>query len=214
VKDAEGFIFDWVSHVPDNLPEIMQYNDLLRDACLALGVPPPPIDVVQHEDELTQLKFEEDDTRMQRDAKLWTYPTSRELAKLAATASFLQDGAGAQALRERSTARKMIEEGEAPQRKKDAARKGQLTRKRTRLAQQKKHRTDEAEEIADGESDNQTNMLTTEDHQDATPSEEDGIDMSWEHEEILRVSDEEDHDGPDETMVIADGERDVNCEMA
>lgn len=78
-RDMTWELFDEISHVADNLPEVMQYLDLVRDACEALGVTMIPDNVIAHKDPLTKLKYEEDDATMQKHAEMCRFPTSTEL---------------------------------------------------------------------------------------------------------------------------------------
>lgn len=66
-QDLESLIFPNISHVADNLPEQIQYLDLIRDACEALSVEMIPnnilsygIGIAGHE------KFLEEDERLKR----------------------------------------------------------------------------------------------------------------------------------------------------
>ena len=95
----------------------MQKFDLLLDACDALGVQVAPAISVQHSDVLTQLKFEEDDARMQSDAKLFKPLSSKELYKWANKLEKSNDFREADRKRREAGSREREEERQSLQRR-------------------------------------------------------------------------------------------------
>lgn len=71
-QDLEEFLFPAFTHVADNLPEVSQYLDLVRDSCTALGVQMIPDNVVEHGiGTEPRHRFQAEDDRLMPKARLY-----------------------------------------------------------------------------------------------------------------------------------------------
>ncbi|OCL13897.1 hypothetical protein AOQ84DRAFT_79117 [Glonium stellatum] len=76
-QDLEELLYPKIAHVADNLPEVMQYLDLVRDACSDLDVPMIPVNVVEHQVGTDpRHRFKAEDDRLMQNARL--YKTKEE----------------------------------------------------------------------------------------------------------------------------------------
>lgn len=78
--DDEGGVRPGFTHVADNLPGVMQYLDLIRDACAVFGLPPIPANVVETHNAMTGKEYaNEDDRRHKNDVASRPYDRDKQL---------------------------------------------------------------------------------------------------------------------------------------
>jgi hypothetical protein len=81
-QDLEEFLFPAFTHVADNLPEVSQYLDLVRDSCTALGVQMIPDNVVEHGIGTDpQHRFQAEDDRLMPKARLYKTESEYDVDK-------------------------------------------------------------------------------------------------------------------------------------
>lgn len=78
--DSTGNVEEGYTRVANNLPGVMQYLDLVRDAGYAFGLPDLPENKVDGKDELTGRDYADEDNKLSRNGSL-AYPYDEEKQK-------------------------------------------------------------------------------------------------------------------------------------
>ena len=69
--DGAGGVRPGFTHVANNLPGVMQYLDLVRDASFACGLPSLPKNVIEKENSLTRQAYAQEDAKQHKTPKTW-----------------------------------------------------------------------------------------------------------------------------------------------